>query len=571
MVVNILTHSRQLRFSLLIVLWLFSASFAPKIIAAELQLQIDTSNISIDEAFEISIISNGSTSGSIDISGLEEEFEIIDQYKQSSMNIINGHVSQSSTWIYTVVAKRAGKITIPAISVGNDSTQAVEINVRNSSVQASGSEDIILEVDIEQSTPYVQGQFIYVQRLLFAKDFRSNSTLTYPRLIKGRAEIEPLGNTPKRIVQRNGRDYRTITRSFAIIPQESGELVLAPSVFSGTLRRESQRNMNTFSYSTRSKRVRVHSKEVSINVKPRPAEFTGSDWIVAKNFSLHLNWPIPTDELKAGDPITVVLAAIADGLRAEQLPEIKLQAPSGIKLYPEKPTFSNIKNLDGIVGTMNQSIVLIATGGGEFMLPAINIPWWNSQTEKQEIATLKAVKLKISGAAAVTPVQKVLATPELEKKVVTKTDQKKSSLSNTLITLLILATLLLIILFLIVLKHWQGKAKNNNSTHTDKVYSPAEQQKIFQALKKACIDNNLQQAQKNIHEWQKSMGNPPLMHDDYLQTHIKALNQSLYGKTTKQWQGHGLWQAVEKYQVWTDQQAKNKKTSTNESLESLYL
>ena len=538
---------------------------------ADVKLKVDTLNINIEEAFEISIVSNNAISGDIDTSALTQDFEIIDQYKQSSVNIINGHVTQSSTWIYTVVAKRAGKITIPAITVGNESTQAIDITVKDSA-DTTNTQDIILEVEIEQPATYVQGQFIYVQKLLSAKPFRNNSTLTRPRLTKGRADIEPLGNTPERVVQRNGQDYRMLTRRFAVIPQESGKLVLAPSVFSGTLRRESQRNLNTFNYSSRSKRIRVKSKEIILNIKPRPDEFTGKDWIIAKDFSLHLNWPIPPDQLKAGDPITLGLTAVADGLRAEQLPDINIQAPDGIKLYPEKAIFDNIKNLSGIIGTMNKNIVLIATGGGEFILPKISIPWWNSQTEKQEIATIESVKLKISGAPAVAPIQKAVTSPSPEtNKTEADNEPVKPTLSNTLITLMVLAGLLLLLLFAWLYKNWQQRSLvGGTAPRKIKKHTAEDQQQILQKLKQACTDNKTQEAKKLFYQWaqnteDKALTNPALQHA------INDLNHALYSKESRIWQGASLWQAVNNYQTQHADKLKNMKVNHKNELESLYL
>ena len=565
MVINYLNRKLLLFFSLYLLVLAPTTSFA------DVQLNIDALNLSIEEAFKISIVSNNTSARNIDISALKQEFEILDQYKQSSMNIINGHISQSSTWVYTVVAKRVGKITIPAIVVGNESTQAIDITVKDLA-DDTGTQDILLEVDIEQPASYVQGQFIYIQKLLFAKPFRSNSTLTRPRLTSGRADIEALGNTPERIVQRNGRDYRMLTRRFAVIPQESGTLVLAPSVFSGTLRRESQRHQNTFSYSSRSKRIRVKSKEIILTIKPRPDEFTGKDWIIAKDFSLHLSWPISPDQLKSGDPITLALTAVADGLRAEQLPDINIQAPDGIKLYPEKAMFNTIKNLDGVIGTMNKNIVLIATGGGEFILPKLSIPWWNSQTEKQEVATIEAVKLTISGTPAVTPIQKALATPEKEvEKQTNKDKQQESTLSNTLITLISIASLLLLLLLAWFYKK-RLKKRVDIETVTDKSrkYTIEDQQKTLQNLKQACINNNAQDAKNSLQQWAQSIGDSSL-NEAHLQQAVKDLNHRLYSKDKTSWQGENLWQAAYNYHTQYTDKLKSKKNENGKELESLYL
>lgn len=541
----------------------------PFISSAELNLSIDRAEISIEEAFELTISSSSSTSGNIDISPLQQDFEILDQYKQSRLQIINGNMSQSTTWTYTLVAKQSGKITIPAISIGNEATKAVEIIVKKGAAQGKNNQDIIVEAEIEQQSAYVQGQFIYVQRLLFAKPFRNNSTLTRPTVKEGLAEVEALGNTPERIVKRNGRDYRMLTRRFAIIPQKSGKLLIAPTVFSGTMRRSIQRHSNSFGFNPRSRRIRVLSNEVSIEVKPRPKEFTGKDWIVAKDFSLHLSWSTPPDQLRAGDPVTVVLAAIANGLHAEQLPEINLQVPSEIKQYPEKPSFNNERNLAGIIGTMNKNIVLVSTGGGEFKLPEINIPWWNSETDQQEIAKLEAVNLTVSGTPAPIASQKAVTKPEPLPKNNLATEQKPL-LSTTLILLI---SLLLILLLAWLFMWWKNQQKTNNKDSKDN-YSSVQKQQILDSLKQACSNNNATNAQQQLQQWMLSIELSPTsltkQSSPDFQQQIKLLNQALYSKAKSDWQGHALWTVVEAHRVKLSEPTEKDAKNRFQGLEPLY-
>lgn len=544
----------------------------PLISAADLSLSIDRAELSIDEAFELSISSNSAASGKIDIGSLQQDFEILDTYKQSSLRIINGTMAQATVWTYTLVAKRAGKIMIPVITVGNDATKAREIIVKKDATQSNGNQDVMVEAEVEQKSAYVQGQFIYIQRLLYARSFRSDSTLTRPRLKSGRAEIESLGNNPVRKVKRNGRDYLMLTRRFAIIPQESGKLEFAPSLFSGTMRRSSQRlPNNSFSFSSRAKRVRVRSNEVSIEIKPRATEFTGKHWIVAKNFSLHLNWPTPPDQIEAGKPVSVILAAIADGLRAEQLPEINLQSSAGIKLYPEKPTLTNERNLDGIIGTMNKQIILVSTGGGEFEIPALSIPWWNSKTNKQEIATLDAIKLTISGAPIPIGTQKAISKPELDKALIKDEvlEKEKPFLSNTLMIIIALVGGLLVTL--LAMLFLRGKEKKHTNISSEK-HTLVNKQQILTLLEQACSNNNAPEAQQRLQQWMQSIGKSPTAFsasaNTVLQQQIEQLNHVLYAKEKGNWQGWKLWQAVESYQV---QSAVIEKGDRNQQgLEPLY-
>ena len=549
---------------------------SPFVSLAEVRLTIDRNEISIEEAFELSIVNNSSSSSTVDSRPLQKDFEILDQYKQSSVRIINGNMSQSTTWTYTLVAKRTGKITIPAISVGNEATTAREIIVKKGIAQGRGDQDILVESEVEQTSSYVQAQFIYIQRLLFAKPFRSDSTLTPPTLSKGRAEIEHLGNSAERIVKRNGKDYRMITRRFSVIPQESGSLVFSPSVFSGTLRRSSQRfSNNRFGFSSRARRIRVRSNEIHLEIKSRPAAFTGKHWIIAKRFSLHLNWSVPPDQIEVGKPVSVVLAAIADGLPAEQLPDINLQTPADIKLYPEKPSFTNERNLEGVIGTLNKRIVVVPTSGGEFEIPALSIPWWNSTTNQQEMATLAAVKLTVLGSSSPVVQQPIIDilknTPAIDaKKDITV--EKKPIISTTLLIIWGIIGGLIVAFIIGVLIRWKN---TQQADHVSENYSAVEKKKILRKLEQACIENNAPEAQQQLQRWMQSIGVSPICLSEQryslLKQQIKQLNRALYSKNKHDWQaGAILWEAIEHDQKMLDNPKLQHENKNQPALEPLY-
>lgn len=555
-----------------LLLFLFSISVVVN--ADEIELKFDRTQFSLEEPFDITITSSNANSGTIDLSLLTKDFEILGQHKQTSMQIINGAVSQSLSLIFTVAAKQAGDITIPPMVIGQDTTREKTITIKEESQTAQGK-DILLEAAVEQDTSYVQGQVIYVQRLLFSKDLGSNSTLTRPKLKEGRAEIESLGNTPEQVVQRNGRDYRMITRRFAIIPQESGKIVFAPTVFSGATQGANIQQFDRFGFTSTAKRMQVRSNEVSVEIKPRPTNFTGKDWIVAKDFSLHLNWPVPTDQLKAGEPVTVVLAAIADGLRAEQLAEIEFKVPDAIKQYPEKPTFKNIRKRDGIVGTVNQSIVLVATGGGTFQIPEIKVPWWNSQTDKEEVAVLAATDLKVSGKPVAIPVQKMAEAPATMEEGGKPERIEVPTVSKTLILLLTLALFAVLLLF----TWWVIKRKGRNpidlSTNDSKGVT-LDCKQILMDLEKACLSDNALAAQAHLQDWAGCIDIfPPTLEqlsqqtNESLRFEIRLLSQSLYGRGGNVWQGKALWKEVSLFQSRLKQAKKEEKPKYQ--LEPLYL
>ncbi|MCU7909556.1 MAG: BatD family protein [Candidatus Thiodiazotropha sp. (ex Lucinoma aequizonata)] len=80
---------------------------------------------------------------------------------------------------------------------------------------------------------------------------------------------------------------------------------------------------------------------------------------------------------------------------SSQLPNIEQALPSAIKQYQERPQFNDTPTRTGISGSRQSSLTLIATEPGRYDLPAIEIPWWNTESDRQEVARLPGKLLEI--------------------------------------------------------------------------------------------------------------------------------------------------------------------------------
>ena len=192
-----------------------------------------------------------------------------------------------------------------------------------------------------------------------------------------------------------------IERRYAIFPIQSGLLEIAPTFFEGRLI-DNSNPQSTFGFFNRptGQVVRRYSTPISIEVKPQASAYKGQDWLPASRLTLHSRWSSPPKQAKTGDPLTLTLSIIANGLRAEQLPQLKVTVPTGLKTYYDQPVLNNESNSNGIVGTRQEKIVVIATHAGNFEIPTIKVTWWDSTQAKPQIATIPAMTLIATGVAA---------------------------------------------------------------------------------------------------------------------------------------------------------------------------
>ena len=96
---------------------------------ADVTASVDRNNIELNESFTLKIIVDSLIDEEPDASALEKDFIISSRSQLSNTTIINGAISRSRTWSYTLTAKRAGDFIIPSVIVGSEKSQPLDISI----------------------------------------------------------------------------------------------------------------------------------------------------------------------------------------------------------------------------------------------------------------------------------------------------------------------------------------------------------------------------------------------------------------------------------------------------------
>ena len=556
----------------------FCLLFANLLQAATITVQADRNPVVLNEQFTLTFSADSNPAGTPDFSPLNKNFDIVRQGKSSSVRIINGDVSQNISWNLVLYPKQAGQIEIPAIHFGSDQSQAVTLNVSATPTtpQAQGQggqtqQDIIVEAEVEPKTAYVQQQIVYIQRLYFARDFFDNSTLSTPQVKAGKVDLEKLGNGREYTEMKNGRQYKVIERRYALFPIQSGKLEIAPTFFEGRLIENGGQQQSFGFFSRPSGRViRRYSAPVSIDVKPQATAYKGKHWLPAKNLTLHANWSTPPEQAKTGEPITLTIGMIANGLRAEQLPELQINMPAGLKTYNDQPVLHNESNSDEMIGTRQEKIVVIATQAGEFTIPEVTLSWWDTKTETQQIAKIPEKKLVATGASAATtqapvapvPMKSAVEKPQQpdtikKKAVVTTVDHAAADKSASV--WFYLSLLLLSILAFVLYLLWKQQGGNTSSAKPQKVIKTKRSVgDILKTIELSCNKNDVKGLRNALIEWGQAYLQLPhsnlqnianSVKNETLKKEIHQLMKVLYAPDESDWSCVQLCQQVQAYRV----------------------
>ena len=504
-------------------------------VAAEVQVSIDRNPVQVNESFQLVFSLDADPDRDPDFSALQQDFLILSNRRSSGISIINGEYQRSVKWGLKLMAKQVGEFTIPAIRFGNESSKPFQVTVKPSSMASVPHDRLVLELLADKSEVFVQGQVILTLRLLSATDISAYQfgDISLQNLD---AVIEPLGDERQYQTRIADRSYLVLEQQFALFPQQSGRLTVAPA--RAEVRLPSKSSFDPFRTGGEIRQLR--SQSLFVDVAPIPAEFKGPYWLPADKVELREEWQGDLSALVAGEPVTRSLSLLADGLTAAQLPELELIPIAGIKQYPDQAELENRRSGKGVTGERVQKVALIPGTAGRYLVPAINLPWWNLQSGKMEIATIPEREIIVSAAAGVSIVEPPVAEAQ------TTLQESAPAAANPFWLWLSLA---LASGWMLSALYWWYRLRASNGATT----SPGEHPDLRQArkqLQQACNDSDAISARRVLLSWGQALLAPRRISNLHqlgdtlgveLRHEIEILNQSLYAPSAEPWRGQALW------------------------------
>lgn len=340
-------------------------------------------DINLSNLFDFDI----SSLPSPDIEKVSPSFDILARNQRYSIRTVNGDMVGEITWTYQLAPTSTGELTIPALTFKDSVSSPVIIEVvdGNPPDQANANRNSFIELTTDKADVYVQEQLILTVQLFFRGNLIRGelSNPEHPNAI-----IETLGKQKESSRLRDGVRYRVVERRYAVFPQKSGTLNLPAIRFEGQAR-DADGSL---------KFLRDSAQLFEVQVNDVPAEFSGSTWLPATSLTLVEAGMPPTLNLKTGDNLTRTLSLQAIGLPSEALPPLPDSVPDGLRSYPESPQRDTNVGPGGITSTLTQTRALVPLKAGSLTLPAIRIPWWDTESNSEKVAVIPAQTLNITSA-----------------------------------------------------------------------------------------------------------------------------------------------------------------------------
>jgi hypothetical protein len=414
----------------------------PSAEAATLTAHLDRNSISTGDTVTLAIELPANASAQPDLAPLRQDFDILGTGSSSQMQVINGNSSQSNQLNITLAPHGKGNLTIPALKVGADETTPLQLTVKDVPVADSSKAGKPVWVEMEtslkdkQHAVTVQQEIPVTVRLYSAIPLRDVSL--NPPAPAG-ATVEKLDQDKQYQTERNGQTYQVVEQHYAVFPEQAGDLNIPPvtlravtpdpnqpqrsgfggspfdnDFFKGALQNNplAQQMLkgdifsDPFGMFDSGKPVSLRSNGLQFTVGHIPAAAQGKNWLPARHVALTDSWQGNPPSLRSGEPASLTLTVTADGLTGAQIPAITLPEIPGVRVYSEPAQAESHTNGEQVTGISTQTFTLIPEQTGKLALPAISLPWWDTQNQTLQTAELPARTLTVeqgSGTSAPPP------------------------------------------------------------------------------------------------------------------------------------------------------------------------
>ena len=478
---------------------------------AALTAKVDRTVLDSNETLRAELRYDGQVfAGEPDFEPLSKDFEVLSNRRQQNYSNVNGKTESYTAWTLELRPKRAGILLIPSLTFKKEVSNAVELRVRAAPTNSSanpGTQPIYTETTVDTNTPYVGQQVILTHRLYTSVQLRD---FALSELAIDKAELHRLGDTQYQKVI-NGRNYLVLEVKYAIFPQAKGTLII-PSLRFAAYEVNNRSQFGVFNNRGNQIIRDTESKVLEVNALPSQASIDG--WMPSTSVTMEQRWSGDIDSVTVGEPVTRTITIRAEGLSAAQI--TPLQEPQGdnYRGYPDQPQLDEIVTANGLAATRIESLALVPNKPGEIVLPAVQLVWWDTNSNQPRIASLSPITLQVSPSSNIDATANGSNVMQMTNDAMTTlaTDALKPKVSfMTNLSLSINALLITLIIVLLMRRKRESSAARSQqpSLSLDSARLNLKQQ--LRAIESEAKDENLMAMRDAILRWGKILfaENPP--------------------------------------------------------------
>lgn len=327
--------------------------------------------------------------------------------RSTSISIVNGQTSRTTSYIYTLIATNTGSYTIPPINVVIDSEarQTSPINfevIEKGNLSDSGPQlpDIFVQIEVDDSEP-VTGQQIVASVVLYFKQGIEVTSFqpSYGWSTDGfwKEDLENASQPRAESTILSGVRYRRATLlRYALFPSRSGTLTLNKYGLSVGMRTQSNRNDpfgSFFGSGTNQRRVELESDPVELTVESLPGRDNASVNVNAVG-NIRIERSVNKSRIETGETFELETRIYGEGnIPLIRRPEYVL--PDEIETFTPSETNSVERVGLTIRGEKIYTQQLVTRTPGELTIPSERVAVYDPSAGRYKYRTLPAINLNV--------------------------------------------------------------------------------------------------------------------------------------------------------------------------------
>jgi len=541
--------------------------------ADTLDTQLSSDKIAFGEVVTISFTLNSNSRNiSPDFSAFENDFHVLSKNYGNAINILNGVTTRQSFWQLSLQPKKAGVVIIPEIDFGSVKSTSRKLVVEEGAqpvIKDNQDAPAFVSAEVSTTTPYIQSQVLYTFKLFYQSPLE-NPRVEIPQ-VKDATFIQ-VGEGSQYKTTVKGNPYFVAEKHFALFPQKAGKLSIPAFHFSAlTYDTGLSRTYDPFYNVIASKALSLSTNVLNLTVRNPPEQFQGTTWLPARNISLTENWSEDPGQWKSGNPVVRTITIEAQGLRADQIPDLSIDKISGVNTYVDPPKRSSRVQGNTVIGTLEQKVTYIPNISQSFTIPALKLNWWNLQTNKNTIAQLNSITVQVKGtinhsASTLSNGSSMTAAMNAANTASNRSTEDSDTVNGSKMTIkttpfylliwfwiaVFLFAIWLVTLWFMWNKRTAKTVELNFSLKQDKTAVPIPAELSEKSFIHACQQGNAGLAQQFLLSWANKQGQDLTVnlttlsettHDENFKEALKELEQAIYANKVIPWDGQALLRA----------------------------
>ncbi len=374
--------------------------------AASFTASLDRDTITLGESTTLTLTFEGGDPGGAPNLPPIPNLQVGGVGQSSQISVVNGQVSSTVSYAYTITAAQPGEITIPAMAakVGDETLKSNPLKLK---VQKPGTPPVapgqpanpggaFLKLLVPKPQVYL-GEILPIEIQLYVQMGKLAEMPHFKE--EGFTLGKMLQPTQSQTIFNNMR-YNLITFKTYVMAAKAGKLDIGPAVMSLNVPAPNARR-TFFGEIADWQTISLQSEPASVQALPLPKENVPANFKGAVgSFSLNLN--VSPTNVAVGDPITIKVQISGRGaVDAVTLPD----QPSWehFKLYPPTSDFQPGDEL-GISGTKTFAVTAVPDSMDVQELPSFSFSYFDPDQKSYRTLTQPAVALTVRPSAASLPV-----------------------------------------------------------------------------------------------------------------------------------------------------------------------